>query len=149
MNLTNEIFFIETSGPRPSNVSPVKFLACCKNFVDFQIDPFIKDGTFPLKKINCNYTWVRRDYDSDIDFAYSNDPFEIYYNNNNDNDDDSSDDDDEQTSIASNCFVSFVYYTEMRTNLKFETFCQSCKEIFKIYFLPKLHIFSNSYFQFE
>lgn len=126
MNPTNEIFVIGTSGPRSSDILPVKFLARCKKFVDFQIDPFIKDGTFPLKKINCNYTWARRDYDSDIDFAYNNDSFEIYYNNNNDNDDDNSDDDDEQTSIASNYFVSSVCYTEMRTNLKFERFCLSC-----------------------
>ena len=90
----------------------------CKNFVDFQIDLFIKDGLFPLKKINCNYTWARRDYESDVDFDCKNDFFEICHNNG--SDDDKSDDYDEQTSIASNCFVCSVCYIEMRTNLKFE-----------------------------
>ena len=51
---------------------------------------------------------------------------EIYYID--DGNDDSNDDDVEQTSMIFYCFVFPVCYTEMRTNLKFERFCQSCKE---------------------
>ena len=45
---------------------PVKFLACCKTFVEFQIDLFIKDSTFSLRKINCNFDWTRTDYENDV-----------------------------------------------------------------------------------
>ena len=72
---------------------------------------------------------------------------EIYYND--DINDDSNDDDVEQTYMISYCFVLPVYYTEMRTNLKFERFCKSCKENLRCKSMQKLHIFSNSYFQFE
>ena len=112
---TNEIFVIETSGSRSWNVSPVKFLVCCKKFVEFQI----------------GLSWARREYESDVDFDYNNNFFGNYYNNVRDDD---SSDDDEQSYIASKGFVSSVCYTEMRTNLKFERFFQSCKDIFKMYF---------------
>ena len=46
----------------------MKFLACCQKFVEFRINLFSKDGTFPLKKANRDYTWARRDYKSDVDF---------------------------------------------------------------------------------
>lgn len=71
---TNEIFIIETSSPTSSNMLPVKFLACCKKFVEFQIDLFIMDRTFPLRKINCNFDWTRRDYENDVSgFGYTDD----------------------------------------------------------------------------
>ena len=59
----------------------MKFLACCKKFVEFQINLFSKDGTFPLKQANCDYTWARTDYQSYVNFDYNNNFFEIYYSN--------------------------------------------------------------------
>ena len=44
----NDIFVIKISS-QTSDVSPfyVTYIACCKKFVDFQIDLFVKTDSFP------------------------------------------------------------------------------------------------------
>ena len=78
---------------------------------------------------------------TDIDYDYTTDHFLTIYCNS-DNEQSDSDTDNEQT----NCFTSSVCYTEMRANLKFERFCQSCQNAFLTYFTRQLHIISNSCF---
>ena len=109
------------------------FVVCCKTFVDFQIDFFVKTDSFPLRTVKWRYSWAR----AEADFNYrTNDFLEIYYNSDNGNVS------DEQTK----CFSSSVCYTEMRGNLIFERFCLSCENTVLIYFVRKLHIISNDSF---
>lgn len=60
------------------------YVACSKNFVDFKFDLFVKTEQFPLRTVDCRYSWTR----TDVDFDYKTDDFlEIYYisDNNTDN----------------------------------------------------------------
>ena len=34
----------------------VTYVASCKNFVDFQIDLFVKTDSFPLRTVDCRYS---------------------------------------------------------------------------------------------
>ena len=56
---------------RYSQFHPIKFVVCCKAFVDFQIDLFVKTETFPLKKISCNYKQpsVNEEFECDFDYV--------------------------------------------------------------------------------
>ena len=60
----NDIFVMKDSR-KTSDVSQfqVTYIACCKKFVDFQIDLFVKTESLPLKAIDCNYVWYRRDHE--------------------------------------------------------------------------------------
>lgn len=141
----DEMFVIDNSNQRSTNLLPAIFFACCKKFVNFQIDLFTKDSSFPLKTINCNYAWATRDEDN-VDFDYNDSFFEIY-GNESENDSDYSSENEEQT--TSNYVAFSVCYIEMKTNLIFDRFCYKHKQIFKMYFTWRLHIFSNSSFHSE
>lgn len=70
---------------------------------------FIKDGSFPLKAINCNYAWARGD-ENNVDFDQDDSFLEIY-NQTSDNDNSNSSDNEEQaTSNCINYFTSSVCY---------------------------------------
>ena len=87
---------------------------------------FLKTDSFPLRTVDCRYSWAG----AGADFDYRTDDFlEMYYNS--DSDSDNGNNSDEQT----NCFSSFVCYTEMRANLIFERFCVSCQNTFLICFI--------------
>ena len=136
LNGWNDIFVINNSS-QTSDVSlfHVTCIAFCKKFVDFQIDLFVKTYLFPLRTVYCRYSWAR----TNIDFDYETDNFlEVYYNTDNGSDSDS--DSDEQT----NCFTSSVWYSKIRANMMFERFCESCQNVFLVYFARKLHVISNS-----
>ena len=80
----NDIFIIKNSS-RTSGVSPfhVTYIACCKKFVDFQIDLFVKTDSFPLGTVDSRYSWAR----TDVDFDYETDNFlEVCYNTDDDSD---------------------------------------------------------------
>ena len=114
----------------------VTYIACCKKFVDFQIDLLIKTESFSLRTNDCRYneTWTDVDFDCD-----DNDFLEIYYNSDDDSDD-SDNDDNSSNKEETNPFTSSVCYTEMRCNLKFQRFCLTCQDVFNMYFTKKLHI---------
>ena len=111
--------------------------ASCKDFVDFQIDLFIKTDSFLLRFIDCGNSWVRQQ--QDVDFYYrdicssNSDVF------------DSSDGDNVEL-IKGHVFSSSLCYTEMRSNLIFDRFCECCQQVFLIYFVRKLCIVSNNVF---
>lgn len=110
----NDTFVIKNTS-QTSDVSSfhVNYVVCCKKFSAFQIDLFLKTESFPLRRVDCRYSYARTDFGLD----YRTDGFlEIYYNS------DSGDDSDNNEQI--NCFGSSVCYTEMRGNLVFERFCQ-------------------------
>ena len=79
----NYIFITEDSSGNSASLSPVTYIACCKKFVNFQTDFFVKRELFPLRTIDCSCSWARRD----VDFDYDDDFLEIYY----DSDDNDSD----------------------------------------------------------
>ena len=68
----NDIFVIRNS-IQASDASPfhVTHIACCKKFVDFQIDLFVKTDLFPLRTVDCRFSWVR----TNVDFDYETDNF--------------------------------------------------------------------------
>ena len=68
------------------------YVACCNKFVDFQIDLFVKTDLFPLRTVDCRYSWARVDADFD---CRTDDFLEIYYNSDSDSNNDN--DSDEQT----------------------------------------------------
>lgn len=119
----DDVLIIKNSGLRSNRMLSVTFVACCKNFIDFQIDLFIKASLFPLKKIDCNYPWARGIADFESSFL------EIYYNDS-DNDESDNDDDNDQTNV----FTSSICFTKMRSNLKFTRFCAICKNVFMTFF---------------
>ena len=56
----NDIFIIKNVVRNRSMPIPVTYFACCKKFVNFQIDLFVKTQTFPLRTIDCRYSWSRQ-----------------------------------------------------------------------------------------
>ena len=54
----NDVFLIKNPSGTPTNLIQVTYLACCKNFVDFQIDLSVKTESFPLRTIDCRYSWT-------------------------------------------------------------------------------------------
>ena len=111
------------------------YIACCKKFVDFQIDLFIKIESFSLRTIDCRYneTWTHVDFDYDDDFL------EIYYNSDDDSDN-SDNSNNSSNNEQTNPFTPSVSYTEMRSNLKFERFYLTCQDVFNMYSTKRLHI---------
>ena len=88
------------------------YVACSKNVVDFKFDLFVKTEQFPLRTVDCRYSWTR----TDVDLDYRADDFLEIYNNY-----DCENDTDGNKKI--NCFSSSICYTKMRANLAFERFC--------------------------
>ena len=97
----------------------VTYITSCKDFVDFQIELFIKTDLFELTLIDCDWTWEYQiEVDSDDDLVYRED----LYLNDIDNMFDSSD--DENAKLAKDyAFHSSIYFTQMRT---FRGFCIPC-----------------------
>ena len=60
----DDVFFIKNT-PQFSTQSPfhVSYAACCKDFVDFQIDLFIETDLFPLRSVDCGNSWGRQQED--------------------------------------------------------------------------------------
>ena len=61
----NDIFIIKSPTRIPFTSIQVTYIGCCKKFVDFKIDLFVKAEPFPLRTIDCNYSWTRADADFD------------------------------------------------------------------------------------
>ena len=134
----NDIFIIHNWSQRRSNFSPIKFVECCKSFVGFQIDLFVKENSFTLRSVVCNYAWTRCNIDDDgIDFDYKDKFMQTYC------DSDNNDNDEKSRGQQSNCFVSSVCLCEMRTNLEFTRFCLKCKGTLLRYFMQKLHLITK------
>ena len=70
-NGSNSVFVIMNAWDHNVQQSPfhVTYIACCKDFVDFQIDLFIKTDSFELTSIDCDWT---TEYQIQVD---SNDGF--------------------------------------------------------------------------
>lgn len=76
----NGIFYILKA---KLNVQSATDIACCRNFVEFQIDKFkVLADMFPLANIACNYA-ERCSY-GDADFDYGVDQLNEYYNGDDD-----------------------------------------------------------------
>ena len=119
----NDIFLIRNPTRTPTNLIQVTYITCCKKFVGFQIDLFVKRESFALGTIDCRYSWTC-DFDLDVDFdykAYYNNFLEIYYDS-----DDNDSGDNYSSKEQTNPFTS----SEMRSNLKFERFCLTRQDVF-------------------
>ena len=56
----NDIFIIKnTSRTSGASLFHETYVACCNNFVGFQIDLFVKTDSFPLRTVDCRYSWAR------------------------------------------------------------------------------------------
>ena len=97
---------------RYSQFYPTEFVVCCKAFVDFQIDLFVK--------ISCNYKLLEND-----EFA-SDFNHDVIINC------DSADDDDMN---AADCFEPSVFFSRKGYNLSFGRFCLRCRQVFLRYFI--------------
>ena len=115
------------------------YIACCSNFVDFQIYLFkVMPDTFPLASVVCNYA-KRRCY-GDVDFDYGVDQVEVYDDDDNDDDeyynsDDSEFNDDEVAFKRAYALNFSICFTELRVLLRFTRFCIVCQQIFLLYFV--------------
>ena len=57
-NGSNGVFVIVSASEHIMQQSPfhATYIVCCKNFVDFQIELFIKTDSFELTSIDCDWT---------------------------------------------------------------------------------------------
>lgn len=141
-----DIFIIRDVEWRSTFFSSVKFVVCCKNFVDFQIDLYVKTNSFPLKSVVCNYNWARAEADDHVDFHYCNIFVENYDNADDDSDFNNSSSDNDADCRQTNCFVSSLCFCGMRTCLKFTRFCLKCRDTFFEIFYAKNAFTWEKYF---
>ena len=101
------------------------FIACCKDFVKFQIEILNIKDSLPPFKINNNYFWITffRDIDSDSG-GYGN-ILEMCYNESHDDDNYYKD-----TATKSDLKETICYNLFVNEDLSFEKFCKSCQNIF-------------------
>lgn len=85
---------------------------------------------FPLKSVVCNYAWARAEADDRVDFDYRDVFVENYYNIVDDSDFNNSSSDGEDDHRQTNCFVSSLYFCELRTCLEFTRFFLKCRNTF-------------------
>ena len=105
----------------------VCYVACCKDFVDFQIELFIETDSYKLKSIDCDWTreYQIQDDDDDVDFVYRD-----MYLSESDNMFDSSDDNNVEL-VKKYAYSSSPCFTQMRS---FRRFCVCCRDVFLMYF---------------
>ena len=136
-NGSNSIFAIMNTSEQIMQQSPfhATYIAFCKDFTDFQIDLF-NETSFRLRSIDSENTNRQQ---QDVDFDYK----EIMYLAR-DHDVGScvfhSEDDDNIELVKGHTFSSFPCFTQMRS---LHRFCACCEEVFLMYFVSKLHHFSN------
>ena len=118
----------------------VSYVACCKDFVDFQIDLFIETDSFPLRSIDCGNSWVRQQQEVDLDYR------DMYWSNSDNSGVFDSSDDDNVELVKGHAFSSSFCYSKMQSNLTFSRFCACCQQVFVMYFVRKLHLISNDVF---
>ena len=83
-------------------------MACCKDFVNFQIDLFIKTSSFRLRSIDCGNTNKQQD----VNFDFEEDMYLSDYNDiDSDVFDSCSDDDDNVKLVKGHAFSSSLLYT--------------------------------------
>ena len=144
-NGSNSVFAIMNASEHivQRSLFNVTYIACCKDFVDFQIELFIKTDSFELISIDCDWT---REYqiqvDRDDDFAYR----ENMYLNDSDDLFDSSDGDKNVKLVKDCVFSSSLCFTQMRT---LRMFCIHCQDVLLMNFVSKLHTLSNDVFSFS
>ena len=97
-----DIFIIrDCTDRRQSCFFLIKFVICCKEFVDFQIDLFVKEESFPLRSVTCNYAFAAKNVETpNIDFDYDDNFMHVCY------DSDSGSDDNDSDKKQINCFES-------------------------------------------
>ena len=129
------------------NVLHTTYVACCSNFVNFQINLLKVTDSFPLATLAYNYAEIG--HYGDVDFGYGVD-LDLYDEDlpidDRDNDDDDFDDDDDggQSFKQADTLNSSVCYTQMRLGpFRFTRFCLHCQQIFLLYFINQLHIITN------
>ena len=96
------------------------YVACCKNFVNFQFELFIETDSFKLRSIDCNWTreYQIQDDDDRVDYVYR----DMYLSDSDDMFDSSDDDNVELVMPLAVLFVSpkwdpfigfaFAYYLD-------------------------------------
>ena len=143
----NSAFVVMNASQHIAQQSPyhTTYIGRCKDFVDFQIGLFIKTDLFELIYIDCNWTreyQIQDDSDDDdeVDFVYTD-----VYLSDSDNMFDSSDDKNVEL-VKGQAFSSSICFTQMRS---LDRFCACCQEVFLMYFISKLHHFSNDVFSFS
>ena len=102
----------------------ITYRACCKDFVDFQIELFIKTNSFELASIDCDWT---REYQiqvhSDDDSLYRED----MYLNDSDNMFDSSDENENVKLVKDYAFSSSLCLRQKKT---LRRFCIHFQDVF-------------------
>ena len=117
------------------------YIACCKDFADFQIELLMETDLFEPASIDCNLT---RKYqiqddggdDEDIDFVYR---YRDMYLSDSGNMFDSSDDKNVEL-VRDHSFSSSLCFTQVRSLCRFRKCCQ---EVLLKYFVSMLHHFLN------
>ena len=132
-SVDSRIFCILKAEP---NVSRATYIACCTNFVDFQIYLFkVMPDTFPLASVVFNYAGRR--YYGDVESDYGVDQLEMYYDNDEKyyNSDGSEFNDDEVAFRRAHALNFSTCFTDLRVLLRFTRFCIVCQQIFLLYFV--------------
>ena len=127
---------------RRSCFFPTKFVVCCKAFGDFQIELFVKEESFSLRRVTCNYAFAAENVEAfHIDFD-NDGSFVMHVRCDSDNHSDDSDSNRKQTG----CFEPSVSFSKMRNNLSFSKLYLKCKQTFLRYFTQKLHVIEKNTF---
>ena len=122
------------------------YVACCKNFVNFQIDFFKVTDLFPLTTVDCNY--AKRYCDHNIDYGVSFNYAEDLPIDDDSSGSSSSSDDDEQSFKRARILNSSAFYTKMILwSLCFTRFCFPYQEILLLYFTSPFHIYIYIYLE--
>ena len=122
----------------------VTYIARCRDFVDFQIQLFIKTHLFQLTYIDCDWTREYQIQDNDDDVV------DLLYGDmllsDSDNIFDSSDKDENVKLVKDYASSSSLCFTQMRS---LRRFCICCRDVFLMYFVSKLHTISNDVFSYS
>ena len=115
----------------------VSYITCCKDFVDFKIELFIKTDSFELTSIDCDWT---REYQIHVD---SHNYFVcrgVMYLNDSGNMFDSSGDDESIKLVKDYAFGSSLCFTQTRT---LHRFCIHCQDVFLMFHTLSNDVFSS------
>ena len=140
--IVHSVFIIASEHIMQQSLFHVTYIARCRDFVDFQIQLFIKTHLFQLIYIDCNWTreyQIQDDDDDVVDFLYRDmllsDSENIF---------DSSDKYENVKLVKDYASSSSLCFTQMRF---LRRFC--CRDVFLMYFVSKLHTISNDVFSYS
>ena len=136
-NGSNSVFVIMNASEQITQQSPFHMtcIACCKDFLDFQINLF-NETSFQLRSIDCKNT---NEQQQDVDFDYE-EIMHLARDHGIDSDRFDSEDDDNIELVKRHAFSCSLCFTQLRSIRRFYACGQ---EVFLTYFVGKLHHFSD------